>query len=76
VDFFNLFKIGTIALGFSTKLFGEQTPQTPPELQCLQYLQFLHAEQYFEPVHLPPSQGLATILNTLINKRYTNFIMR
>ena len=30
-----------------------QTPQVPPFFaQCLQYLQFLHAAQDFEPVHV------------------------
>lgn len=31
-----------------------QTPQLPPELQYLQYLQLVQAEQLIEPTHLPP----------------------
>ena len=32
------------------------TPQVPPFLaQCLQYLQFLQAVQFFEPVHFLPA---------------------
>jgi hypothetical protein len=37
-----------LSFGFS----GLQTPHVPPLLQCLQYLQFLHALQLAEPVHV------------------------
>ncbi len=38
---------------FSLIITYLQTPHFPPSLeQCLQYLQFLHALQFFEPVHV------------------------
>ncbi len=49
-----------LAVGFGAVAFffgfggGAQTPQVPPELQCLQYRQFLHAVQYLSPEQRPP----------------------
>lgn len=40
------------AIFFFIVTYYLQTPQVPPSFaQCLQYLQFLQAEQFLEPVH-------------------------
>ena len=56
-----------------------QTPHVPPFFeQCLQYLQFLHALQFFEPVQVAFKRGLEIVLlakivvETVANKKIVN----
>ncbi len=49
----SLFKLSFNCLHIATIEIYLHTPQVPPFLeQCLQYLQFLHALQFLDPVHV------------------------
>ena len=48
-----ILRANSLTLGSQARLVLLQTPHVPPSLaQCLQYLQFLHALQGSEPVHV------------------------
>ncbi len=60
-------------LGFDCG-FVEHTPQVPPALQCLQYLQLVQAVQLALPVHVPLAevQHLSCEGKEVNNKESTN----